>query len=87
MRFGDTGVPTEVGAYCRWYRMFVADVPLRMIAGEEQVKNVSGFEHGRSTNQKYLLEYIRLADKRGELELFMRGLLEDVIYNDWREEF
>lgn len=79
MKFNNKQTQVELGSYCRKYRMFHAEVPLREVAGQEQVKNMSGFEHGRSSNVEFLVHYMRLADRRGELDMFLEGLSKVVI--------
>lgn len=64
-----------IGDYCRKYRL-CKNVTLKQLGGEDQVKNLSAFEHGRSTNINHLLKYINLSKEYNELELFMRGLQE-----------
>ena len=76
-----SNVISEIGWYCRHYRMFVAEVTLREVVGDDCVKNLSAFEHGRSSNLLYLLEYMRLADERDELDEFVR-LLMVIVNND-----
>lgn len=77
-------VALEVGSYCRHYRMFVAELTLREVVGDDCVKNLSAFEHGRSSNLLHLLEYMRVADERLELDEFVGGLME-VVNSDWKE--
>ena len=76
-----SNVALEVGSYCRHYRMFVAELTLKDVVGENYVKNLSAFEHGRSSNLIYLLEYMRLADERFELDEFVSGLMGIVKIN------
>lgn len=68
-----------LGSFCRKYRMFHAEVPLREVAGDDQVKNLSGFEHGRSSNIELFVHYMRLADSRGEITMFFDGMKEAVL--------
>lgn len=65
-------VQSALGKYCHEYRVSIG-ASLRDVAGEVNVKNVSSFEHGRSSHVKYLLYYGRLADVRGEYDLFIDG--------------
>ena len=48
---------------------------LREIMGNENVKTLSAFEHGRSSNMLILLEYYRLAEIHGELDTFNNMLI------------
>lgn len=68
-------VQKTIGKYCREFRYNVG-ASLKDVAGEHLVKNVSGFEHGRSSHMKYLLYYSQLADRTGLLPLFILGLGE-----------
>lgn len=79
MKFNNKQTQVELGKYCRKYRMFHAEVPLREVAGEDQVSNVSAFEHGRSSNVEFLVHYMRLADRREELTMFLEGMSKVVI--------
>ena len=79
MNFNNKKTQVELGSYCRKYRMFHAEVPLREVAGDDRMKSVSGFEHGRSSNVEFLVHYMRLADGRGELDMFLEGLSKVVI--------
>lgn len=79
-----SSVAYDVGGYCRYYRMFVAEVTLKDVVGEDYVKNLSAFEWGRSSNLVYLLAYMSLANDRGELDWFIGGLME-VLNGDMKD--
>lgn len=68
-------VQVKIGKFCREFRNEIG-VPLRDVAGPELLKNVSAFEHGRSSNIVYLFYYSMLADKHGMLPLFTLGIGE-----------
>lgn len=68
-------VQIEIGKYCREFRNELG-ASLKDVAGPMLVKNVSAFEHGRSSHLKYLLYYSRLADSCGVLPLFTLGIGE-----------
>lgn len=67
-----------VGEFCREFRIDVLGLTLREVMGDENVKTLSAFEHGRSSNLLILLEYWRLAKIHGELNRF-DVMLEAVI--------
>lgn len=80
-------VQFEIGKYCREFRNEIG-ASLKDVAGPTLVKNVSAFEHGRSSHLKYLLYYSRLADRRGMLPLFTLGIgevMEQLIERDGDE--
>lgn len=64
-----------IGQYCKEYRN-KHYATLKEIGGEENVKILSAFEHGRSSNIRHLVPYILLAEKHGEKEEFLSGLCE-----------
>lgn len=64
-----------LGKYCKEYRN-KHNATLKEIGGEESVKILSAFEHGRSSNIRHLVPYIRLAEKHGEKEKFLIGIWE-----------
>ena len=81
-------VQVRIGKFCREFRNEIG-VPLRDVAGPELLKNVSAFEHGRSSNITYLLYYSMLADKHAMLPLFLLGIGEVmevlILENDMNE--
>lgn len=64
-----------IGKYCREYRE-KCKVTLIELGGEDQVKNLSAFEHGRSSNIKHLEKYIKLSKVHGDSVEFLIGLGE-----------
>lgn len=66
-----------VGGYCKSYRDSIG-ATLNEVGGDELVKNVSGFEHGRSSHLKYLVYYTWLADRNGDGEQFQEGLTSTI---------
>ena len=71
-----------IGQYCRDYRV-QHNVTLKELGGEEQVKNLSAFESGRSSNMKHLLLYIQLSFKLNDQYNFVKGL-KDILENGIR---
>lgn len=75
MLYGDRGILVELGSYCRGYRKYIAGITLKEMIGEEHVKTLSAFEHGRSSNVLLFLEYLAVAEERGEGEQFIDEML------------
>lgn len=66
-----------IGEYCRNYRMNL-NLTLNDVGGFEQVKNLSAFEHGRSSNIDHLVKYIKLSASLNDEANFIHGLFEVV---------
>ena len=66
-----------IGEYCRKYRTDKG-VTLKELGGDEQVKNLSAFEFGRSSNIAHFIKYVELATLMDEEQEFMVGFLETV---------
>ena len=63
-----------IGDYCREYRI-KKGVTLKELTGGKQIKTLSAFEMGRSTNIHHLEPYIKLSSKHNDENVFMDGLL------------
>lgn len=61
----------KIGAYCREYRK---QKHLVLHDFDCNVKTVSAFENGRSSNMKLLTLYVNVALIHGEVSEFMNGL-------------
>lgn len=68
----------KIGAYCREFRMKKLRMRLQDVEGGEQVKSLSGFEHGRSTNIVHLFKYVRACKDRQQKLEFFEGLLDEM---------
>nr|CAI8715535.1 hypothetical protein PHANIE_0010 [Acinetobacter phage Phanie] len=70
----------SLGNYCREFRLScqatLSDLATNNNEPERLIKSISAFEHGRSTNYKYLQFYIALAYERGNEIDFTIGLME-----------
>lgn len=66
-----------IGDYCREYRI-KKGVTLKELTGGKQVKTLSAFEMGRSSNIAHLIPYVDLSIKHGECDLFMDGLANQI---------
>lgn len=71
----------DIGEYCRKYRES-KQVTLQELGGADQIKNLSAFEHGRSTNVNHLTKYVLLSVIQKDNVAFMAGLTE-VVKNGW----
>lgn len=71
----------DIGEYCRKYRES-KQVTLQELGGVDQIKNLSAFEHGRSTNVNHLTKYVLLSIAQKDNVAFMAGLTE-VVRNGW----
>lgn len=66
----------KVGLYCRDYRMNVLKLTLEEVANGTNIKTLSGFEHGRSTNVLHVIKYIDSCFNRQYVIEFLEGLCE-----------
>ena len=67
-----------IGEYCKQYRKQLG-LKLRDVEGNSNIKALSAFESGRSTNVKHLEKYVMLSVDNGENDKFMFGLLQVII--------
>lgn len=67
-----------IGKYCKQYRKDKG-LKLKDVEGNDNIKALSAFESGRSTNVKHLIKYILLSVKHGDNDKFMFGLLQTII--------
>ena len=51
-----------IGKYCRKFRITELECSLKDIEGNENIKTLSAFEHGRSSNINHLLKAWKAAD-------------------------
>lgn len=65
----------KIGKYCRNFRMTELELTLREVEGSENIKALSSFEHGRSTNIKHLLKYVRCCKDHKQQIQFLKGLI------------
>ena len=70
-----------IGNYCKQFRVS-KNITLNELGGVDQIKNLSAFEHGRSSNVAHLERYIRLSIKLECSAQFLMGLGE-VVKNGW----
>ena len=75
----------RIGKYCRYYRLTVLEKTLKEVEGSENIKTLSGFEHGRSTNLEHLIKYVKHCESREQKQEFLQGLIK-VIEGDSDEQ-
>ena len=68
----------NIGKYCRYYRMNVLEMTLKEIEGNENIKALSSFEHGRSTNLEHLLKYVKKCKDNEQQLHFLQGLITTI---------
>ena len=61
--------------YCRIYRLR-QKATLREIEGNDNVKALSAFEMGRSSNIAHFLKYVEYSKQQGDLDNFICGLVK-----------
>ena len=66
-----------VGAYCRQYRID-NNITLSNVSDDENIKTLSAFEMGRSSNIKHLISYIKLSIKLNDVDNFLCGLVREI---------
>lgn len=59
----------KLGQFCREYRLSIGTT-LKDIEGSDDIKSLSAFEHGRSTNFNHYLKYWWYAAKVGDVDNF-----------------
>lgn len=67
--------------YCKRYRE-QKGVLLRELTRGQQIKTLSAFESGRSTNIGHFEKYVRLSILMGDYQGFMDGLLKELANSD-----
>lgn len=67
-----------IGKYCREYRI-KHGIKLRELTGDKQVKTLSAFEMGRSSNIEHLKLYVKLSIDKNDMFNFMTGLAVEII--------
>ncbi|MEF4813644.1 hypothetical protein U9725_23450 [Escherichia coli] len=71
------GYMINFGKYCREYRMSKG-VTLAQLSPDINIKTLSAFEMGRSSNIKLLEPYIKLSIEHNESHKFFNGLTEGI---------
>lgn len=73
-----------IGAYCKQFRINVLQLTLKEVEGNENIKTLSSFENGRSTNINHLLKYVEKCDSKFMRFEFLNGLV-NVLERDINE--
>lgn len=68
----------RIGKYCRNYRITVLELTLKEVEGNENVKTLSSFEHGRSSNLEHLLKYVKQCKTQEQKMNFLQGLITTI---------
>ena len=75
----------KIGKYCRKFRIVELEMTLKEVEGSENVKALSSFEHGRSSNMNHLFKYVRKCKDKEQRFLFLQGLI-DVLEEGGRDD-
>lgn len=67
-----------IGNYCREYRL-KHGIKLKDMTDGEQIKTLSAFEMGRSSNIKHLEKYIILSVKINDSDNFFNGIVKEIL--------
>lgn len=67
-----------IGKYCRKFRINELELTLKDIEGNEDVKTLSAFEHGRSSNINHLLKYVKHCKSLEQQIEFLQGLITTI---------
>ena len=65
----------KIGKYCRKFRITELEMTLKEVEGCDNVKALSSFEHGRSSNMNHLIKYVRKCKDKKQRLLFLQGLI------------
>lgn len=64
----------SIGNYCRNYRMNELNLTLEEVANGDNVKTLSAFEHGRSSNMFHIMKYMYACPNNSYKLGFIQGL-------------
>ena len=70
-----------IGEYCRKYRLSKGTTLIELTKGG-QIKTLSAFEMGRSSNIKHLIPYVELSISLDDKDNFMNGLANAIRNNN-----
>lgn len=65
----------KIGKYCRKFRINELEMTLKEVEGNTNIKTLSSFEHGRSSNLKHLLKYVKACKTKEQKLKFLQGLI------------
>lgn len=66
----------SIGRYCKQFRVNVLRITLLELSDETNIKTLSGFEHGRSTNLLHVFNYLNACETQKMRSNFLQGLVE-----------
>ena len=66
----------DIGKLCREYRMIHLQATLKEIEGDENIKSLSSFEHGRSSNLDHFIKYVEYCKTKEEKMKFMAWIIK-----------
>lgn len=66
----------DIGKLCREYRMIHLQATLKDIEGNENIKSLSSFEHGRSSNINHFMKYVSYCGTKEEKMIFMSWIIK-----------
>lgn len=66
----------DIGKLCREYRMIHLQATLKDIEGDENIKSLSSFEHGRSSNINHFMKYVSYCGTKEEKLIFMTWIIK-----------
>lgn len=66
----------DIGKLCREYRMIHLQATLKDIEGNENIKSLSSFEHGRSSNINHFMKYVEYCETKEEKMIFMSWIIK-----------
>lgn len=69
----------KIGAVCKYHRNTRLGMTLKEIEGSHQIKTLSAFEHGSSTNIRHLIKYIQVDQTEEQRNEFIEDLVEVII--------
>lgn len=75
-----TEAMSNVGAYCKHYRINVLNKTRKQIAGDISEQTLYHFEHGNSTNMLHYIRYYRACDTVDQQLDFIKGVHEIMNY-------
>lgn len=65
-----------IGKYCRKFRINELELTLKELEGDENIKALSAFEHGKSSNVNHLLKYVKKCINKDQQIKFLEGLIK-----------
>lgn len=66
----------DIGQFCRVFRIVELDKTLKEVEGDENIKALSSFEHGKSSNISHLVKYIRACENKEQRLKFLNSLIK-----------